>query len=123
MDWAVLSAAIRFDIRAERAECERLFNHQARVLQDRLERRGHTDRTKQIPVPEWEEANPYTRMGKGLPRASARTQTTVPRRESSAGARRRDITLPKSETSNYAMRVITDTAHSLKSCRYGSLIT
>ena len=54
MDWAVYQPAIRFDIRAERAEYERLFNHQARVLQDRLARRGHTDRTKQIPAAEWE---------------------------------------------------------------------
>jgi hypothetical protein len=54
MDWAVHQPAIRFDIRAERAEYERLFNHQARVLQDRLSRRGRTDRTKQIPLAEWE---------------------------------------------------------------------
>jgi hypothetical protein len=54
MDRAVYQPAIRFDVRAERAEYERLFNHQARVLQDRLARRGGTDRTKQIPVAEWE---------------------------------------------------------------------
>ena len=54
MDWAVYQPVIRFDIRAERAEYERLFNHHARVLQDRLARRSHTDRTKQIPVVEWE---------------------------------------------------------------------
>jgi hypothetical protein len=54
MSWAVYEPAIRFDVRAERAEYERLFKHQARVLQDGLERRGHTDRTKRIPVPEWE---------------------------------------------------------------------
>ena len=53
MDWAVYQPARRFDIRAERAEYERLLNHQARVLQDRLARRGHTDRSKQIPVVEW----------------------------------------------------------------------
>jgi hypothetical protein len=54
MDRAIYQPAIRFDVRAERAEYERLFNHQARVLQDRLARRGRTDRTKQIPVAEWE---------------------------------------------------------------------
>jgi len=45
---------IRFDIRAERKEYERLFRHAARVLQDRLTRCGGGDRTKAIPVPEWE---------------------------------------------------------------------
>jgi len=40
MDWAIYQPRIRFDIRAEREECERLFNHQARVLQDRLVRRA-----------------------------------------------------------------------------------
>ena len=54
MNRAIYQPAIRFDVRAERAEYERLFNHQARVLQDRLARRGRTDRTKQIPVAEWE---------------------------------------------------------------------
>jgi hypothetical protein len=53
MDWAICQPRIRFDIRAEREECERLFNHQARVLQDRLVRRGLTDRTRQRAVPEW----------------------------------------------------------------------
>lgn len=53
MDWAICQPAIRF-VRAECAEYERLFNHQARVLQDRLDRRGRTDRTKRIPVAEWE---------------------------------------------------------------------
>ena len=53
MDRAIYQPAIRFDVRAERAAYERLFNHQARVLQDRLARRGRTDRTKQIPVAEW----------------------------------------------------------------------
>lgn len=54
MDWALYQPAIRFDIRAERAEYQRLFHHQARVLQDRLARRGHTNRTQQIPVIAWE---------------------------------------------------------------------
>jgi hypothetical protein len=44
---------VRFDIHAERAEYERLFRHSARVLQDRLVRLGG-DRTKEIPVTEWE---------------------------------------------------------------------
>jgi len=54
MDWAIYQPRIRFDARAERAEYERLFRHQARVLQDRHARRGHTDRTKHHVVPEWE---------------------------------------------------------------------
>ncbi len=53
MDWAFHESQIRFDIRAEREEYERLFNHQARVLQDRLVRCGGGDRTIQPAVPEW----------------------------------------------------------------------
>jgi hypothetical protein len=44
---------VRFDIRAERVEYERLFLHQARILQDRLARRSHTDRTRKPDIPEW----------------------------------------------------------------------
>ena len=44
----------RFDVRAERAEYVYLFKHSARVLQDRLARLGSGDRTKEIPVAEWE---------------------------------------------------------------------
>ena len=54
MDFANYQPAIRFDIRAEREERERLFLHQARVLQDRLARRSHTDRTRKHAIPEWE---------------------------------------------------------------------
>jgi hypothetical protein len=54
MDWAIYQPRIRFDIRAEREECERLFKHPARALQDRMARRGHTDRTRQRAIPEWE---------------------------------------------------------------------
>jgi len=54
MDWALHRPEVRFDIRAERAEYERLFRHPARVLQDRLARLGGGDRTKEIPVAEWE---------------------------------------------------------------------
>jgi hypothetical protein len=54
MDWAIYQPRIRFDIRAEREECERLFQHPARALQDRLVRRGHTDRTRLHAIPEWE---------------------------------------------------------------------
>jgi hypothetical protein len=54
MDWALHQPQVRFDARAERAEYEHLFNHQARVLQDRLVRLGGGDRTKEIPVMEWE---------------------------------------------------------------------
>jgi hypothetical protein len=54
MDWAIYQTRIRFDIRAEREEYERLFKHPARVLRDRLVRRGRTDRTRQHAIPEWE---------------------------------------------------------------------
>jgi hypothetical protein len=54
MDWAIYQPRIRFDVRAEREECERLFKHQARALQDRLVRWGRTDRTRQHAIPEWE---------------------------------------------------------------------
>ena len=54
MDWAIQQPEFRFDIRAERAECEYLFNHPARVLQDRLVRLGGGDRTREIPIAEWE---------------------------------------------------------------------
>jgi hypothetical protein len=54
MDWALYQPRFRFDIRAEREEYERLFHHHARVLQDRMVRRGHTDRTKKQSVPDWE---------------------------------------------------------------------
>ena len=54
MDWAVYQPRFRFDIRAEREEYERLFKHEARVLQDRLARRGRTDRTQKHAITEWE---------------------------------------------------------------------
>jgi len=54
MDWVLHQPELRFDIRAERAEYERLFRHSARVLQDRLARLGGGDRTKEIPIADWE---------------------------------------------------------------------
>ena len=51
---AIHQPQVRFDIRAERAEYERLFKHQARVLQDRMARSSRTDRTRKPDVPEWE---------------------------------------------------------------------
>jgi hypothetical protein len=54
MDWGVHQPEVRFDIRAERADYEYLFQHPARVLQDRLVRLGGGDRTQQIPISEWE---------------------------------------------------------------------
>ena len=54
MDWTLHQPKIRFDIRAARAEYEHLFKHPARVLQDRLVRLGGGDRTKEIPITEWE---------------------------------------------------------------------
>lgn len=53
MDWAFHESQVRFDIRAEREECERLFRHPARVLQDRLVRCGSGDRSKRPAAPEW----------------------------------------------------------------------
>lgn len=54
MDWALHQQQVRFDIRAERAESEYLFKHPARVRQDRFARLGGGDRTKEIPIAEWE---------------------------------------------------------------------
>ena len=54
MDWAFHQPEMRFDIRAQRAEYEYLVNHAARVLQDRLARLGGGDRTREIPIAEWE---------------------------------------------------------------------
>jgi hypothetical protein len=54
MDWALHRRQVRSDIRAERGEYEYLFRHPARVLQDRLARLGGGDRTKDIPIAEWE---------------------------------------------------------------------
>jgi hypothetical protein len=54
IDWATHEPEFRFDIRAERAECERLLSHQARVLQDLMVRRSRTDRTRRHAIPEWE---------------------------------------------------------------------
>ncbi len=53
MDWAFHESQTRFDIRAEREECERLFQHPARILQDRLARLGGGDRTRPHDFPEW----------------------------------------------------------------------
>jgi hypothetical protein len=52
MDWAFQEHQVRFDIRAEREEYERLFRHAARVLQDRLVRCGSGDRTRRPAIPE-----------------------------------------------------------------------
>jgi len=53
-DSAIHQPQVRFDARAEREECERLFGHAARVLQDRMVRRSRTDRTRKPGVAEWE---------------------------------------------------------------------
>jgi hypothetical protein len=53
MDWAFHESQIRFDIRAEREQYERLFKHPARVLQDRLARCGGGDRTTRPAIPDW----------------------------------------------------------------------
>jgi hypothetical protein len=53
-DSAIRQPQVRFDARAERAECERLFGHPARALFDRMVRRSQTDRTRKPGVPEWE---------------------------------------------------------------------
>jgi hypothetical protein len=53
MDWAYHESQFRFDIRAEREECERLLL-QAAVLQNPMVRRTRTDRTKHPATPDWE---------------------------------------------------------------------
>jgi hypothetical protein len=52
--WEIHEPQVRFNVRAEREEYERLFRHPARVLQDRMARRSRTDRTKKPGLPEWE---------------------------------------------------------------------
>jgi len=54
MNWAFHESQVRFDVRAEREEYERLFKHPARELQDRIVRCGGGDRTRRHAVPEWE---------------------------------------------------------------------
>ena len=54
MDWATYEPQVRFDIRAEHEACEQLFKHQARALQDRIVRRGRTDRSRPHAIPKWE---------------------------------------------------------------------
>ena len=53
-DSAIHQPQVRFDVRAEGAEYQYLFRHPARILQDRLARRNHTDRTRKPAVAEWE---------------------------------------------------------------------
>ncbi len=53
-DSAIHQPRVRFDSRAERTEYEYLFGHPARILQDRMTRRNHTDRTPRLGTPEWE---------------------------------------------------------------------
>ncbi len=53
-DSAIYQPAVRFNLRAEREEYERLFKHPARVLHDRLVRRSRTNRTRKPDVAEWE---------------------------------------------------------------------
>ena len=57
MDWAIYQPQSRFDPRAEREECERLYRHRARILQDRMARRGHTDRTRKVAMADWEKVH------------------------------------------------------------------
>jgi len=57
MNRAFHESQIRFDIRLEREEYERLFQHPARALQDRLARRGGGDRTKYPAMPEWKKVH------------------------------------------------------------------
>lgn len=54
MDWAHHEPQFRFNIRAEREECEWLLLHQASALQNRMVRRTRTDRTRRPATPEWE---------------------------------------------------------------------
>ncbi|HMK21062.1 MAG TPA: hypothetical protein VK466_01935 [Terriglobales bacterium] len=54
MNWGIYRPYVRFDPRAEREEYEHLYQHPARALQDRMARRGQTDRTRTPAMPEWE---------------------------------------------------------------------
>jgi hypothetical protein len=53
MDRAFHESQVRFDIRTEREDYERLFKQPATVLQDRLARCGGGDRTRRPAIPEW----------------------------------------------------------------------
>jgi hypothetical protein len=55
MNWAIYQPQVRFDPRAEREECDRLYQHSARALQDRLVRRSRTNRTRRHAITEWEQ--------------------------------------------------------------------
>lgn len=91
MDWALHQSQRRFDIRAEREEYAHLFQHQARVLQDRLARRGHTDRTRHPAMPEWEK----------LPDTSARPQATPSSKGSGMGQREAILLCPQGTGLNH----------------------
>jgi len=88
MDWALHQPEVRFDIRAERAEYERLFKHPASVLQDRLFRLGGSDRTKEIPIAEWER----------IYRKKHKHEYCFIRQGCWAGARRKGITSPTNKS-------------------------
>jgi hypothetical protein len=81
MDWTFHESQIRFDIRAEREEYARQFQHPARVLQDRLARCAGGDRTRKPAIPEWKKAICKKRNSEGC----------CFKQEYSAGAKRRDI--------------------------------
>src|SRR5205823_2853635 len=81
MDWTFHELQMRFDIRAEREEYARLFQHPARVLQDRLARCAGGDRTRRPAIPEWKKAICKKRNSEGC----------CFKQEYSAGAKRRDI--------------------------------
>jgi hypothetical protein len=66
MDWAIYRPQNRFDLRSEREEWERLYRHQARILQDRLARRGHTDRTRRVAMADWEKVYHEEAQGRRL---------------------------------------------------------
>ena len=66
MDWALHQSQVRFDVRAERAEYEYLFKHPARALQDRLVRPGGGDRTRKVPIAEWERVYQKTAQARRL---------------------------------------------------------
>jgi hypothetical protein len=81
-NWGVHQSQFRFDIRAEREECEWLFQHPARILQDRMVRRRRTNRTKQHACTDWEKAE----------RSEVEARRLLHQHACLVGAKRSDIT-------------------------------
>jgi hypothetical protein len=62
MDWALHQTQVRLDIRAERAEYERLLGIRQESFNRLVRLGGGDDRTKEIPIAEWEAAHLLARL-------------------------------------------------------------